>query len=388
MTGHEMIVVVGAGVIGLSTALLIQENLTSQQSLLLVAKEFPWNSSINYASPWAGAHYRPVPGSSPQALREAGQAKRTFEHLRSLAVTEPAAGIQMLQGVEHLEVPPVEYMDAQSVRNVYSHLPNFRYLSQNELPAGVKWGVTYGTYVVNSPVYCAYMLRKFILKGGFTRQYTLMNIREAFALADNVKTVVNCSGSGFDDPKSFIIRGTSAVVFALELDSEALLEDCTPPFPFQKKIQLLTLKKGQTCLVRNPVSATITRQGRDGSWSFCIPRPLDGGTVIGGTKQPHDWDPNPSPETRAQLLANAAQWFPFTPESGRQFDVIEDIVGRRPAREGGMRIEVETLETGKNIVHAYGAGGRGFELSRGVAEDATALMFEKGLLAARTKPSL
>ncbi|KAF7714682.1 Uncharacterized protein PECH_008287 [Penicillium ucsense] len=351
MTGHEMIVVVGAGVIGLSTALLIQENLASQQSLLLVAREFPSNSSTNYASPWAGAHYRPVPGSSPQALREADQAKRTFEHLRSVAVTEPAAGIQTLEGVEHLEVPPAEYMDAQSVRNVYSHLPDFRYLSQNELPTGVKWGVTYGTYVVNSPVYCAYMLRKFILKGGFTRQYTLMNIREAFALADNVKTVVNCSGSGFDDPKSFIIRG-------------------------------------QTCLVRNPVSATITRQDRDGSWSFCIPRPLDGGTIIGGTKQPHDWDPNPSPETRARLLANAAQWFPFTPESGRQFDVIEDIVGRRPAREGGMRIEVETLETGKYIVHAYGAGGRGFELSRGVAEDATALMFEKGLLAARTKPSL
>jgi D-amino-acid oxidase len=137
---------------------------------------------------------------------------------------------------------------------------------------------------------------------------------------------------------------------------------------------------GQTCLVRNPVSATITRQNTDGSWSFCIPRPLDGGTVIGGTKQPHDWDPNPSPETRATLLANASKWFPFTPESGGKFDVIRDIVGRRPAREGGMRIEVEKLGNGKQIVHAYGAGGRGFELSWGVAEDTAALMLENGLL--------
>lgn len=137
---------------------------------------------------------------------------------------------------------------------------------------------------------------------------------------------------------------------------------------------------GQTCLVRNPVSATITRQNTDGSWSFCIPRPLDGGTVIGGTKQPHDWDPNPSPATRSQLLVNASKWFPFTPESGGKFDVIQDIVGRRPAREGGMRLEVEKLGNGKQIVHAYGAGGRGFELSRGVAEDTTALMLENGLL--------
>jgi len=137
---------------------------------------------------------------------------------------------------------------------------------------------------------------------------------------------------------------------------------------------------GQTCLVRNPVSATITRQNTDGSWSFCIPRPLDGGTVIGGTKQPHDWDPNPSPEIRARLLENASKWFPFTPESRGKFDVIQDIVGRRPAREGGMRIEVEKLGNGKQIVHAYGAGGRGFELSWGVAEDTAALMLENGLL--------
>ncbi len=151
---------------------------------------------------------------------------------------------------------------------------------------------------------------------------------------------------------------------------------------------MLTFHQGQTCLVRNPVSSTITRQNQDGSWSFCIPRPLDGGTIIGGTKQPHDWDPNPSPEIRARLLASASKWFPFTPESGGQFDVIRDIVGRRPAREGGLRIEMEPVEDGKNIVHAYGAGGRGFELSRGVAEDVTALMLESGLLRVQAKATL
>lgn len=346
MAKPETVVVVGAGVVGLSTALRIQQYLSPSQSILLVAREFPSNESINYASPWAGAHYRPVPGSSPHVLREASQAHRTYDYLKRVAADEPGAGVQFIKGIEHLEAPPAEYLDAQSVRNVYSSMDDFRLLAKDELPGGVKWGAEYGTWVINSPVYCAHLLRKFILKGGQTKQYTLATIREAFSLIGGVKTVVNCSGLGFEDPDSFIIRG-------------------------------------QTCLVRNPVSATITRQNTDGSWSFCIPRPLDGGTIIGGTKQPHEWDPNPSPEIRARLLSNASKWFPFTEESGGQFDVIRDIVGRRPAREGGVRMEVENLSDGKNLVHAYGAGGRGFEISWGVADDTTRLMLDNGLLQAK-----
>lgn len=346
MNDTETIVVVGAGVIGLSTALSIQQHLTPSQSLLLIARDFPSNESVNYASPWAGAHYRPVPGSSAQALREASQARRTYDHLKRVVIDEPGAGVKFVKGVEHLEAPPAEYLDEQSVRNVYTHLDDFRHQTKEELPAGVKWGVEYKTYVINSPVYCAHLLRKFILKGGQKKSYTLTNVNEAFSLGRNVRMVVNCSGLGFDDRKSFIIRG-------------------------------------QTCLVRNSVSATITRQNEDGSWSFCIPRPLDGGTIIGGTKQPHEWDPNPSPEIRAKLLSNASKWFPFTPENKGQFDVIRDIVGRRPAREGGMRLELEKLAGGKSLVHAYGAGGRGFEISQGVAEDTVELMLENGLLRAK-----
>lgn len=202
--------------IGLSTALHVQQHLSSSQSILLVARDFPSDTSVNYASPWAGAHYRPVPGSSTQALREANQALRTYQFFKRLAVEEPAAGVKTIQGVEHLEAPPSEYLDHQSVRKAYDHVDEFRLLSSDELPDGVKWGAQYRTYVVNSPVYCAYMLRRFILKGGSTRRYTLTNLNEAFALAGNVKTIVNCSGLGFEDPKSFIIRGMSCLCVHVE----------------------------------------------------------------------------------------------------------------------------------------------------------------------------
>lgn len=71
----------------------------------------------------------------------------------------------------------------------------------------MKWGVKYKTYVVNSPVYCAYLLRKIISNGGKAKECTLKSLEEAFTLEPNVKAVVNCSGMGFEDSKSFVIRG-------------------------------------------------------------------------------------------------------------------------------------------------------------------------------------
>ena len=121
-----------------------------------------------------------------------------------------------MDGFEYLEAPEGGYLDREGVEDAYGggYLEGFGELSPSNtgggkggLPDGVKWGVWYKSFVINSPVYCAYLLRRFVLRGGRTREYTLADPREAFHLAENVKTVVNCSGMGFGDPKSFIIRG-------------------------------------------------------------------------------------------------------------------------------------------------------------------------------------
>ena len=52
---------------------------------------------------------------------------------------------------------------------------------------------------------------------------------------------------------------------------------------------------------------------------------------------------------------------------GEDFRVIRDVVGRRPTREGGLRLESEPFGPNK-IIHAYGLGGRGYECSWGVAK--------------------
>lgn len=130
-------------------------------------------------------------------------------------------------------------------------------------------------------------------------------------------------------------------------------------------------KTGQTCLVANPCDRTITQINGDGSFTFIIPRPLEGGTIIGGTKEAHDWEDKPRPETRTKLLEMAAKMYPPILGPTGKYQVIRDIVGRRPARVGGLRLESVTLTVpwlqGKRVIHAYGAAGSGYALSWGVA---------------------
>lgn len=107
-----------------------------------------------------------------------------------------------------------------------------------------------------------------------------------------------------------------------------------------------------------------------------------------------NWELEPSQETRARLLEAAQSMIPQASgqkEGSGPLKVIKDVVGRRPAREGGMRVETEAKDTTwgiKHVVHAYGAGGRGYELSWGVASEVADLVREVLDSKATVKPKL
>lgn len=140
---------------------------------------------------------------------------------------------------------------------------------------------------------------------------------------------------------------------------------------------------GQTCLVANSCDATVTRQNADGSWTFCVPRNFEGGTIIGGTKEPDSWDSEPSLEVREKLCRDFVATYPRIADESGSVRVLKDVVGRRPARHGGARLEKEDISPGKTVVHAYGLGGRGYELSWGVAETVASLVADAGSTKAR-----
>ncbi|KAJ2904523.1 D-amino-acid oxidase [Zalerion maritima] len=374
------IVVIGAGVTGLTCALQLLES-SSAYSVTIIAKDFPAPFStidpvgqIDYTSPWGGAHNRFVPPPAPPKTSESSskaeeaeaEAKymwkehdfslATYSKMAQLVERFPEAGITFMKGVEYLEAPSANHL-AISPTGAELGLQDkgFRLLSkqEGELPEGVSWGCEYDTWCVNPMVYCCFLLNRFVYLGGGVLRKRVRSAEEAWGLdlglGDGVDAVVNASGTGFGDPNVFVTRG-------------------------------------QTVLVSNPCAQTITRQNSDGSWTFSVPRNFSGGTVIGGTKEPDNFCTVPDPQVRKSLLERFAQTHPDIGE----YEVLADIVGRRPTRRGGMRLEREEvlLGTGEDgqgegkgrkkmmVVHAYGLGGRGYELSWGVAEEVVKLVRE------------
>ncbi|OHE93522.1 hypothetical protein CORC01_11208, partial [Colletotrichum orchidophilum] len=335
-----------AGVIGLSTAVRLQQD---GHKVVIVAKEFPSpfetvdsKASINYTSQWGGAHNRWVIPVNEMEKRDHAMALRTFRHMESLAKSNPEAGITFMPGIEYLEDPPLHYQALTEDKAKSLGLVEFRLMSPSEFPDDkVKWGCEYKTWCVNPMVYCSFLLRKFSWGGGQVLRREINDLREAFSMKElsNVHHVVNCSGFGFGDKNSFITRG-------------------------------------QTCAVANFSPATVTRQNADGSWTFCVPRNFDGGTIVGGTKEPDNWDTEPSLEVREKLLKSFAATYPQILRDWGEYRILKDVVGRRPTRKGGMRLEREEAGDKYTIIHAYGLGGRGFEMSWGVAEGVLELLGE------------
>ena len=362
MSDPPPIAVIGAGVIGLTTALRLldlypyNQNSTStpastpsfdnltKPKLYLIASELPTDPtpSADYASMWAGAHYRPIAGSSTQLRAEAKLAQRTADVMLRIARERPEWGVRAYPAREYIEEPGEELL-ALKTGNVYAgDGDGFRVMEKEELPQGVKWGCEYDTYCVNVPVYLRAMLKSLEGWGVVLVRRKLKDAQEVFDIMKDdfgvdVQTVVNCSGRNFDsDPSMKIIRG-------------------------------------QTVLVRQPYHATVTRQHRDGSWTFLIPRP-EGGTIVGGTKEIGDVESQARPESTRHLLESAVKCFPDFVQDVEDFDIMKINVGRRPWREGGTRLEAETLSGVRHVVHGYGLGGRGYELSHGVADQVCTLV--------------
>ncbi|KAK3945401.1 FAD dependent oxidoreductase [Diplogelasinospora grovesii] len=343
------IIVIGAGVIGLSCGLELQN---AGYDVTIVARDLPApfevidsQAQINFSSPWAGAHNRfipPNPQADPDGGEEHAMALATFARMDALAQAHPGeAGVTFMKGIEYLEAPvPEHYLSLTEDRAAELGYRDFRLLPAEQLPSdgkGVAWGCEYRTWCLNPMMYCCFLLRRFVIRGGKLHKREVRSAQEMFHHRQPelgaVDAVVNATGTGFgDDDKMFITRG-------------------------------------QTCVVAEPCDATVTRQNADGSWTFCVPRGFDGGTVIGGTREPDNWSATPSAELRETLLQKLAVTYPpILGESGK-LTPIRDIVGRRPTRRGGPRIEGEMSASGF-VMHVYGFGGRGYELSWGAAERA------------------
>jgi D-amino-acid oxidase len=311
------VVVVGAGVVGLTTAISLAE---AGVATRVLAAEPP----SRVTSVAAGAIWGPVTCGPTERCSEWS---RTGLEVLSALADEPGAGVHPLRGreVAATVASPPQWMDL---------LPDVRILGPDELPdlAGGERalsGWSYRAPAVNMPIYLEYLLNRYAGLCG-TVDYAAVDSLAAVA----APVVVNCTGIG----------------------ARALVGD-----------ESLVPIRGQVVVAENPgIEEFYVDHGAPGDVDYVYAFPHDDVIVLGGTAHQGAYDLAPRPEISARIMRDCAAVLPAL----RGARVITERVGLRPYRPE-VRLEAETLPGGRTLWHNYGHGGAGVTLSWGCAREIT-----------------
>ncbi|MFD7118322.1 FAD-dependent oxidoreductase [Streptomyces sp. NPDC059922] len=309
MAAEERVVVVGAGVAGLTTAVLLAEAGTPVR---VIADQVPGATSLA-----AGAMWGPYLVEPKDKVDQWGQ--RSLEIFRALA-DDPATGVHLTSGIEasrEAEAPP-EWATT---------LPGFRPCEVTELPAGFTSGYRFTVPLIDMPVYLDYLLQRLRAAGGTIEQRKLASLDDAGPAA----TIVNCSGLG----------------------SRALVPD-----PGLRPI------RGQHVVVTNPGLTDFFSEDTGSSPDLLCFYPHGGTVVLGGTAVDGESSLEADDKAAAGILARCTEIEPRLAGA----HILEHRIGARPTRSA-VRVEAERCVDGTLVVHNYGHGGAGVTLSWGCAEE-------------------
>ena len=304
-------VVVGGGVVGLSAAVRLQE--TGRSVCVLTADPPERTTSHLAAAVWFPTGF----GDQDGVL---GWARRAFEVFSALAEV-PGSGVVMRDSLMLLRSPTKTPWWAEAVGGVERVGPE-------EVPPPYTGGYRFTVPLVEMPVHLPWLLERFVSSGGVVEERAVDSFREAASYGD---VVVNCSG-----------------LRARELaDDEAV-------FPV----------RGEVVRVSNPgLSLSVRDEENPKGRTYVHPRTRD--CVLGGTSEPGEWDTTPNPASAAAIVERCTE---VVPELARA-EVLEHHVGLRPARSGGVRLELDAHGAdGAHLVHNYGHSGAGVTLSWGCAD--------------------
>ncbi|KAG9297464.1 hypothetical protein G9A89_020866 [Geosiphon pyriformis] len=359
--------IIGAGVSGLTTALLLQRN---GFQVTIFADHFPDDLSIQYTSPWAGADWRAHYETNDFFLKK--YETIGFNTLWRLSEIAPKAGIKKVLNFDYMQVKPTMENDDPFYRDF---LPEYKEIPKEDLPQNCDFGISYMTVTINVPKYLRWLLEEFTKSGGQTVRIHLSHINETFS--EDVEVIVNCPGinaktlGGVEDEEVFPTRG-------------------------------------QVVIVRAPhIKSAYSYQGVNNEITYLIPRE-DGLVVLGGTLQPNNDDSEPDMAIAESIIKRCSELCADLCQGKgiESLEVLRHVVGLRPSRTSGIRVETEIqsnagykfiitafckritqmflkfIETkeGKDIVvcHNYGHHSYGYSASWGTSYGAFCLI-EKAL---------
>jgi D-amino-acid oxidase len=308
------VLVVGAGVCGLTTAITLAE--AGLRTRIRTAALPRHTTSVA-----AGAVLGPVLCGPPERVRDW---TRTGLAVLCELAAEPATGIRLVTGREVVRHPagPPAWTDVLPGGG----LPPVRRLDAAELPPGFVSGWEYTTPLATMPVYLDYLTERYSESGGSIE----LSAADSLDGIQDAPVIVNCTGVG-----------------AREL----------VPDPAVVPV------RGQVVIVRNPgITEFYIDHSGGPDYTYLFPH---GDTVLlGGTAEEGAWDLSPRPDITERIVADAAKVYPLLREAG----IVAERVGLRPYRPQ-VRLEAEALPGGRVVWHNYGHGGGGISLSWGCARE-------------------
>jgi D-amino-acid oxidase len=309
------VLVIGAGVIGLTTAISLAE---AGLSVTIRTAALPGHST----SVAAGAVWGAVKAGPPDRVLE--WARIGLEVLSKHAA-EPGTGVRMAAGREVSRTPLEPYYWTKL-------LTDLRICEASDLPDGFTHGWYYTAPLATMPVYLAYLRARFERAGGTLEMSPVASLT---GLAGLAPVIVNCSGAAAHDlvPDPAVVPVRGQVVIAANPGIEEFLINRDPEPPW--------------IVYMFPHGDTI---------------------LLGGTNEEGNWDIDVKPEVTERIVAGCSAIEPRL----RGVEILGHRVGLRPCRPE-VRLESEPLDGGV-LWHNYGHGGAGVSLSWGCAAEITAVL--------------
>jgi D-amino-acid oxidase len=301
------VTVIGAGVSGLTCALLFAER--GYRTTILAAEATRRTTSAAAAAIW-------FPYDAEPADRVIRWSLETLDVLRELAREKQS-------GVAFVELRVFARTGAIAIPEWAIPLGARPLVSANVPDAVFSSGYAVDVPVVDTTIYLDYLAQRFVRSGGeFAKSSHLRRLED---IPDQQQLIVNCSGVGArqlaSDEEVEPHRGQVVLTAKLDLPYAIVCDD--PPL------------------------------------MYAIPRTND--CVLGGTNDVAD-DLAPVASDTERILRDAARAL-----GSPSLQPIAERVGLRPYRRSGIRLEAGTLVDGRTVIHNYGHGGSGFTLSWGCA---------------------
>ncbi|KAI9057755.1 nucleotide-binding domain-containing protein [Trametes sanguinea] len=340
------VVILGAGVIGLTVAHVLSKD--ARYKIRVVARDMPEDlDSQAFASPWAGANWSPMGTYNERTYK---WEKTTYDKFWEMIPT----------GLAIASPSRVFYEEGTNLDELWykTLVRDFRILGKDELPASMKAGVGFQTVSVCPDAYLPWLKSELIARGVEFVRKRVVTLGEAAALAGPNGVLVNATGLG------------ARSLIGLE-DKDV--------YPI----------RGQTIVIDNPkvheFMCTDITSSNDGNATYIIPRPSPNGftTILGGKYQKDNWDTSFNAEDAEGIIERCAALAPAIKDPETR--ILRHNVGLRPARRGGPRVEAEKLDIPVKdkwlteeshgdkgtvlVVHAYGFGPAGYQMSWGAAEE-------------------